>query len=62
MIRPSVVSGRELDGFSLARGKKRRLGPPELMQRFFRWKSVTPGYTVATTYVNTYDVDIIGGV
>ena len=25
------------------RGKKRRLGPPELMQRFFRWKSVTPG-------------------
>ena len=44
MIRPSVVSGRELDGFSLARGKKRRLGPPELMQRFFRWKSVTPGY------------------
>ena len=43
MIRPSVVSGRELDGFSLARGKKRRLGPPELMRRFFRWTRRIPG-------------------
>ena len=43
MIRPSVVSGRELDGFSLARGKKRRLGSPERMRSFLDGKEKYQG-------------------
>ena len=46
MIRSSVVSGRELDGFSLARGKKRRLGPSELMRRFLDGKEEYQGSTL----------------